>query len=152
MITFRQLLFISFTILQWMTVQAYAETNSHIVHTYAWTAHGLTEGLNEELMRIQEQAYNENKFFEFVSLSLPDAGWNAFILYNISDRVGETNPFITQIAFATAWTPNGIAENLQDEINSLQNTAYHENKVINILDVKIRSKSFFGYLIYEISK
>lgn len=152
MFSFHKKLFIFFAFLQLIAVQVIAETTSHIAYTSAWTGGGIAKGLNDELNLAQEQAYNENKFFELVEISITPEWGYAYILYNLSDRMGETNSFITKIAYISAWTGGGIADKLQDEINSLQDFAFNENKLINIVDIKLTPEWGYGFIIYEISK
>lgn len=152
MFSFHKKLFIFFAVLQLIAVQVNAATTSHIAYASAWTGGGIAKGLNDELNLAQEQAYNENKFFELVEISITPEWGYAYILYNSSDRMGETNSLITQVAYVSAWTGGGIADKLQDEINSLQDFAFNENKLINIVDIKIAPEWGYGYIIYEISK
>lgn len=152
MFSFHKKLFIFFAVLQLIAVQVIAETTSHIAYTSAWTGGGIAKGLNDELNLAQEQAYNENKFFELVEISITPEWGYAYILYNLSDKMAETNSFITKIAYISAWTGGGIADKLQDEINSLQDFAFNENKLINIVDIKLTPEWGYGFIIYEISK
>ncbi len=152
MFSFHKKLFVFFAFLQLSAVQITAETTSHIAYASAWTGGGIAKGLNEELNLAQEQAYNESQFFELVEISITPEWGYAYILYNLSNRKGETNSFITQVAYISAWTGGGIAEGLQNEIDSLQDSAFNENKLINITDIKIAPEWGYGYIIYEISK
>jgi hypothetical protein len=159
MISFHKYFLALFAVLQLLTSQVFAETTSHITYSQGFKGKGLTEGINAELDRIQENAYAENKCFEFLSITLTAyiSEWGVhsshmYVLYNLSDKNGETNPFITKVAYASAWTPSGIYESLQNEINALQNSALNENKTINFLDIKITQNLGNAYIIYEISK
>lgn len=148
-----------FTALQLFTVQSFAETTSHIAYSQGFKGSSLTEGINTELERIQENAYAEYKFFEFVTINLSTyiSEWGVhsshlYVLYNLSDRNGETNPFITKVAYTSAWTSAGVYENIQKKINSLQNDALNENKTIHFLDFEISQDVGNAYIFYEISK
>ena len=152
MFSLHKMMFIFFAILQLVAVGVVAETTPHLIYTSAWTGGGLAKGLNEELTLAQEKAYDESQFFELVELSITPEWGYAYILYNTSDKLGETNPFITKIAYASAWTGGGIATGLQNEINALQDFAFKENKLLNIVDIKITPEWGYGYLIYEISQ
>jgi hypothetical protein len=151
MFSFHKKLFTFFAVLQLIALQVSAETTSHIVYTSAWTGNGIAKGLNNELNFAQEQAYNESKFFELLEISITPQWGYAYILYNLSDRMGETNSLITRVAYVSAWTGGGIADKLKDKINSLQNFAFNENELINIVDIKITPEWGYGYIIYEIS-
>lgn len=152
MFSFHKQLFILFTVLQFMTLKITAETTSCIAYAAAWTGGGIATGLNDELQLAQEHAYNVGKYFELVEISIsPDWGY-AYILYNLSDRMGETNPLITHVAYASAWTGPGLADGLQKEINFLEARAFIENKLINFIDIKLTPEWGYGYIIYELSK
>ena len=136
-----------------------AETTTHYAYAQGFKGSSLTEEINTELDRIQKNAYAEDKFFEFVNLTLTSyiSEWKThsshmYLLYTLSDRNGETNPLITKVAYASAWTPSGIYENLQDKVNHLQTDALNENKTINFLDTQITQGLGNAYIIYEISK
>lgn len=135
-----------------LTLQLKAETVSQIVYIPAWTARGMEQGLNAELNLAQAKAYSEGKFFKFVELSITNELGNAFILYNTSDKMGEINPFFIQVAYVPEWfSGSGMAEKLQDKINSLQNSAKKENKLINIVSIKIGIFNDDAFIIYETS-
>lgn len=151
MFSFYKRLFIFLAIFQLIAVQVIAKTTSHIAYVSAWTGGGIAQGLEDGLKLAQKQAYHERKFFELVEISISPEWGYAYILYNISDRMGETNPVTTQIAYVSAWTGSGIADSLQDKINSLQNSAFTEKKLINFIDIKITPEHGYAYLIYEIS-
>lgn len=152
MFSYHKKLLIFFAVLQLIAVPVIAETTSHIAYTSAWTGGGIAKGLNHELKIAQEHAYNESKFFEFVEISITPEWGYAYILYNISDRMGETNSFITHIAYVSAWTGGGLADKLQEEINARQDFAFNESKLINFIDIKVTPEWGDGYIIYEISK
>lgn len=153
MFSFHKNLFVFFAFLQLIAFQVTAETTtSHVAYTSAWTGGGIAKGLNDELILAQEQAYLESKFFELVEISIAPEWGYAYILYNRVDRMGKTNSFTTQVAYVSAWTGGGIADGLQGEINSLQDSAFNENRLINIMDIKITPEWGYGYIIYEISK
>jgi hypothetical protein len=141
-----------FAVLQLIVIHANAETTSHIAYISAWTGDGIAKGINKELNLAQKQADDESKFFELLEISITPEWGYAYVFYNLSDRMSETNSLITQVAYVSAWTAKGIANNLQNEINSLQNFAFNENKLINIVDIKITPEWGYGYIIYEISK
>jgi hypothetical protein len=145
-------LFTFFAVLQLLTVQVIAQTTSYIAYASAWTGGGIANGLNDELAFAQEKAYKDNKFFELTEISITPEWGYAYILFNISDKEDGTNPFITRVAYASGWTGNGIANSLQNEINSLQDFASNENKLIHILDIKVAPEWGYAYIIYEISK
>lgn len=149
MLSFHKKFLTLFAALQLLSSQVIAETTTHISYSYSYTGSGLAEEISAELERIQENAYAENKFFEFVNADLPD--YTMYILYTLSDNNGETNPFITKVAYASGWTPAGIYEGLLDHIDSLQNYAMSENKIIHFLDIKVTPNGN-AYIIYEISK
>ncbi len=144
-------LFIFFAVLQLFSVQLIAETTSHIVCTSGWRGESIAKAISDELQFAQEQAYSDNKFFKLGGVSITLDGY-AFIHYKISDKVGETNPFLIKVAHVSAWTAKGITEELQAEINSLQDSAFNENKIFNIIDVLILPGCQHGYIIYEISR
>lgn len=154
MFSLHKKLFIFIAFLQLITFQINAETTSHIAYTSALTGSGIAKKINNELNLAQERAENERKFFELLEISIIyTVDYSAHILYNLSDRMGETNSFITKVAYVSTWTAKGLANDLQDEINSLQNFALNENKFIKIVDVMIRPDwGWDGYIIYEISK
>lgn len=139
-----------FAVFQLFVFQISAETHAYVAYTSAMSASGMTKELNNELSIIQEEAYNENKFFEVVEISI-DGWWgNAYILYNLSDRNGETNSSFVQVASVTALTGSAMANKLQDEINYLQSNAFKENNIISIVDIKLSID--WGFIIYEITK
>lgn len=137
--------------LLFLTAQVSAKTTSHIAYVSAWTGEGLAESINDELDRIQTANYNNNKFFEYVKICMSPPDY-AYILYNVSDRMGETNPLITKVAYTSGWFGGTIADGLQDTIKSLQDSAFYEGKLINILDIDISPNMGYAYIIYEISK
>lgn len=152
MFIFRKKLFAFFAALLLIALQVNAETTSHVAYTSAWTGGGIANGLNNELDFAQKQAKDESKFFELLEISIAPEWGYAYILYNLSDRMGETNSLITKIAYVSAWTGSGIADDLQEKINTLQSSAFNENKIINFLDIKITPEWGYGYIIYEISE
>lgn len=152
MFLFRKKLVAFFAALQLIAFQVNAETTSHIAYTSGWTGGGLGDGLNNELDFAQKQAKDEKKFFELLEMSITPEWGYGYILYNLSDKMGETNSLVTKIAYVSSWTGNGLAHVLQEKINFLQSSAFNENKIINFLDVKITPEWGYGYIIYEISE
>lgn len=138
-----------FAILQIQTTQVIAETTSHVAYSNALSGRGLGESISLELDRIQENAYAENKFFEFVSIEIDD--YYMFVLYNLSDKNGGGNHYITKVSYASGWTHSGIHESLQEAVNSAHNLALSENKSINFLDIQTTPNGN-AFLIYEISR
>lgn len=149
MLSFNKKFLALLAVLQLLANQVMAETTSHVACTYAMSGRGLAEEITVEMDRIQENASAENKFFEFVSITIED--YYMYVLYNLSDKNGEVNPCITKVAYATGWTYTGIHESLQEEINSIQNFALSENKSINFLDIQTTTNGN-AFIIYEISK
>lgn len=152
MLSFHKKLGILFAFLQLITFQVNAATTSHIVYASAWTESGIAQGLNDELNLVQKNAKDENKIFKLLDVSVTAEWGYAFILYNLSDRVDETETFITQVAYISAWTGSGMAEEIQRKINELQCFAYFKNKTVNFLSVKLAPEWGHGYIIYEISE
>ena len=149
MLSLHKLFLPLFVALQLISNQVIADTATHIACTYAHSGRGLSEAINLELDRIQENAYNDNQFFEFISAEIDD--YYMFVLYNLSDKNGETNPMKTKVAYGTGWSINGIHENLQEVLNFIQDSALIENKSMNFLDIQI-SQNGNAYIIYEISE
>lgn len=151
-----------FAILQLLTANVNAETTSHIALCQAYTGSGLAEEISAELDRVQENALAEGKFFEFTSAIFVkniSKDWTAlttqshfYVLYTLTDKMGETNPDILKVIHISAWTYSGLQERLQEEIDSLQNLALSENREIRFLEIKITQNSGNAYIIYEISR
>ncbi len=139
-------LFIS---MQLLAVQAFAITTTHVAYCDAMTGKGLAENIQLELEVIQKRAEEEHKFFEFISMTTEDCF--IYVLYNLSDRNEEVNPFITKVAYASAWSYSGLHEEFQEKITSLQTSALDENKTIHFLDIQ-NTLNGNGYIIYEISR
>lgn len=143
-------LFVLFAFIQLLAVQPLVQAETFCTYVGAWTYPSLEKEFNEKLIHITEQAANEKKFFELIEVSvLP--GEYSFVLYNLTDREGETNPLIPQISWVRAFWGKGFEENLQARINSLQDDAYTNNKTINFIDIKFLPQ-LNGFLIFEISK
>lgn len=154
MSSFYKKLITIFTFLLLTVLQISAETTSHIEHISTWSGTSMAQEINEKLHIAQVLAYYDSKYFELVELCVDSQYGYAYIIYTLSDRMDETNPFTTKVAFATAWTSEGLTYAIQDEINSLQDFALNENKIINLIDVKIPYMHCWGcgFIIYEISK
>lgn len=153
MISLYKKIFSFFVALQMFTIPLFAEITTHVSYASSWTGSGLADEINKNLSEIQNEAYQQGKFVEITQICITPEWGYAYILYNLgNDEWGFINEYDMRVAYASAWTGNGIAEDMQKEIDSLQRSAKKRNKELEILDIRMAPEWGYAYIIYEIEK
>jgi hypothetical protein len=149
--------FLILGLLTQLMVQINAEATSYVVCVNSWSPGIAVEKLNDELYHLQTQAYEDGKFFELVKVTITSP--MSTVLYNISDKMDETNPFMTKIEHIPL--PKGFflgtslevlqIQRAQQQLHNLQEIAANQGKAIKIKELFF-TPSYQGIIIYEIER